>query len=83
MQVSSVSNEDGRACAQLITFLKNARWELTGADVDELVKAKRWLQELAGLMANNLKAAQQPITAPDAPMKIKAMGPIGTRKKKK
>lgn len=91
MDISQVSNEDGRACAQLLTFLKSARWELTGSDVDELVKAKRWLGELAGKMAANLKGVPVPTPPPEASvpaMKIKAMGPIAgsapmkSRKKK-
>lgn len=85
MQVTNVSNDDGRACAHLITFLKAGRWELTGDQPDQLVIAKRWLSELATQMATDMKARQSGTATPEVSsasgsqdFKIKAMGPLPT-----
>lgn len=98
MQVTNVTNDDGRKMANLINFLKAGRWDLSGNDADALVAVKQWVQSVAMDMASKLtpvKAAsptpeEQPTSVPqEAPagFKIKAMGPIGstpakTRKKK-
>lgn len=89
MQVSQVTNDDGRACAQLIRFLNAARWDLTGGDAEELIKCKRWIQDIAGKMAGQLKGSEPaptpaaPTPATDQTMRIKAMGPLGSSPQKK
>lgn len=79
MQVSQVTNDDGIRCANLINFLKKARWDLSGNDVDELVAVKRWVSDMATKMAAELGNKPKPEATP-TPMKIKAMGPIGSSK---
>lgn len=89
LDVSKVSNDDGKACAQLMNFLKLGKWELSGSDADVLYRTKAWVMELARKMAADLKS-QPPISGP-APspasssngFKVKAMGPIGKPPRKK
>lgn len=97
MQVSNVTNDDGRMMAQLINFLSKGRWDLTGADAEALVGVKRWASAVAGSMATQLAPAKATPTATsaatpapastDSPgFKIKAMGSLNaplTRKRKK
>lgn len=76
MRVTEVTNDDGRMCAQLLNLIKSGRWDLSGSEAEALVATKRWLQQLAGLMAEQLKPSAKPIAAPaaEAPMRIKSMG---------
>lgn len=88
MKLSDVSNDDGRACAQLLAFLKAGSWQLKGSDVDELMRVRAWVAGLAQQMAAQLKASAVPTPPPvdHAPaasipsegsgFRIKAMGPI-------
>jgi hypothetical protein len=86
MQISNTTIEDGKHCAAVINALNIAKFDgLTGKDMDTLVAAKRWLHGIATQMAAQLKVASAPkqeISAPAAPMKIKAMGPMAKGKKK-
>jgi len=88
MKLTDVSLDDGRRCAHLINLLKTGRWDLTGAEIDELVRVKQWVMLLAGAMAEQLKSKDAP-PAPPAPapaassFKVKAMGPLGSAKPKK
>lgn len=88
MEFSKVSNEDGRRCANLLNFLKNGRWELTGADAEELVRVKRWVHDLALGMAQQLKGnpEKEGPAAPLAPdpgvMRVKSIKPMPKSKKK-
>lgn len=85
MKLSDVTNDDGRACAQLLAFLKAGSWQLKGSDVDELMRVRVWVGQLAQQMASQLKAptvvqAETPAASPpssDGAFKIKAMGPLG------
>lgn len=87
MQVTNVTNDDGRRMANLINFLKAGRWDLTGSDAEALVSVKQWVQALAGDMATALSRAgaapstnspkAQPVSPPPTEatgFKIKAMG---------
>lgn len=91
MQVTNVTNDDGRRMANLINFLKAGRWDLTGADAEALVAVKQWIQILAGDMAASLsKAGAAPSAAkvsdspaPAAGFKVKAMGSLDAPKGRK
>lgn len=89
MDVISVSEADGKAAAVLFQLIQAGRWDLSGKEADRLVEAKRWLGELCGLMAAQLRPASS-APAPAAPatsstgFKVKAMGPLaGSPKPKK
>lgn len=87
MQISEVRNDDGRACANLIQLLKQGRWDLSGAEAEQLVNVKKWVHGLALQMAEKLKADVQPTVAQSAPVptqgiRIKSRGTIGSKKKK-
>lgn len=94
METKQVSKEDGIRCANLIKFLTAGRWDFTGTDVEEFMRVRKWVHDLAQSMATNLRetgvvgpATPPPAVAPaSGPMKIKAMGPLGAgpgkRKKK-
>jgi len=79
MQVSQVSNQDGRMCAQLINLLNRGKWELSGPDIHAHAETVRWVQHVAGLMAADLKgksAEEKAAPAATTPMKIKKMGSL-------
>lgn len=78
MDVSKVSLEDGRACAQLIKFLNVGRWELSGSDAEVLSSTKRWVQELAMRMAEQLKAKTEAPPTAVAPQgfRVKSIGSL-------
>lgn len=93
MEVSKVTNDDGRAMAQLINFLTKGRWDLTGADAEALVGVKRWAASVAGAMAAQLSPAQKAAAAPApgaasvepaAPggFKVKQMGSLDAPRKR-
>ncbi len=79
MDISKISREDGIQCIQLLNFLKKARWDLTGADIDELIKVKQWVQQLATKMAEQLK---NPPLSTEVPIKIKTIGALKKTKRK-
>lgn len=92
MKVSQVTKDDGRACAYLLNFLKQGRWDLNGSEAEELVKVKAWVGFLANSMASELKssvtppAPEAPAPSPAAGFKVKSMGklpPSKPAKKKK
>ncbi len=80
MRVTEVSQEDGKACAQLMAFLKAGSWQLKGSDVDELMRVRKWVSDLALEMAKQLRAAPKPAeTAPassDGGFRVTKMGPL-------
>lgn len=80
MKVTEVKNEDGRACAILIKALTNGRWDMSGADAEALMSAKRWLQGVATQMADQLRSPQD---QQSTGMKIKAVGSLPVAKGKK
>lgn len=86
MQVSNVSEADGRACAQLLNFLKAGRWDLTGMDAEKLIDTKRWVAQMAQQMAEQLRAGK-PATSgtpeQNQTMRVKAIGPIANSSKSK
>lgn len=84
MKITDISNDDGKACAFVLHFLKSGKWELSGEGADQLVLAKRWVASVAQQMASQLKAPAAPVQepAPAPAMKVKAMGPIAGSKKK-
>lgn len=55
MNLDNVSVDDGKGCAGVLKYLISGRWELTGAEADELAAAKRWVHNLALQMASHLK----------------------------
>lgn len=84
MQLQNVSLEDGRNCAILIQLLSRGRWDLSGAEAQQLVNTKQWVAALAGEMAKHLtdKAPAAPKPNDSQVMKITKMGPIGGSTKK-
>lgn len=88
MKVTEVSNDDGRMMAQLINFLGKGRWDLSGADAEQLVGVKRWCAAVAGDMARDLSPEKTP-AAPESPsggFRVKAVGPLpgkATKRRKK
>lgn len=76
MEISKVSNDDGRMCAFLIEFMQKGRWELTSADADKLSVTKRWLVQLAQQMGAQLKKSAEESASPTA-------APIATSSRKK
>lgn len=88
MNVNEVSNEDGRACAQLLKFLSHGKWELSGDDAEILSKTKQWVHGLAIKMANDIKSKSNPAPVPppvseSTGFKIKGMGPLAGSNTKK
>lgn len=88
MDISKVTEEDGRMCAVLLKALGVARFDgVTGRDLEAFVATKRWVGELAKKMAENLKpgvTVQKP--PPSEGFKVKSLGPIpgsSTPQKKK
>lgn len=92
MKVSEVSNEDGKACINLIKFLLNGRWDLSGKDAEVFAQTKLWVQGIAVQMGEHMKSRPvlppTPAPSPTAPMKITGMGKLpsssnGIKQKKK
>jgi len=90
MKITNVTNDDGRACAYLIAFIKSGKWELSAEQADQLVTARRWLAGLATSMATELKGPPVPAPSADSAssgFRIKSTGPIAgsgnSRKRKK
>lgn len=81
MQVQNVSLEDGRNCAVLIQLLSRGRWDLSGAEAQQLVNVKQWVAGLAGEMAKHL-TTKPTSTPPSGGMKIKSVGSLGGSTKK-
>lgn len=82
MKVSDVSREDGEVCANLINFLNAAKWDISGKDIDALMQVKKWVHDVAVLMATDLKPKTSETPSQDS-FKLKAMGPLGSMKKAK
>lgn len=86
MQVSNVTTDDGKKCAQLINLLRTGKWELSGPDIMAHSETVRWVVQLAQSMGEQMKKnsppseVQQPVAQP---MRVKAMGSIGSSMKKK
>lgn len=93
MKVSEVSELDGKMCAQLIRAIKSAKWDnLTSDDMEQLTLTRKWLYSIAVAMGAELKPKEAPTVvahstpaapAPTEGIKIKNMGPIGGKLKKK
>jgi len=81
VDISNVSNDDGRRCANLIAFLTKGRWDLTGKDAEELVLVKRWVHDLAQTMARKLAPAAAP--ASSGGFRVKSAGPLPATKGRK
>lgn len=77
MELNKVTQDDGRACAQLLAFLKAGRWELSGKEADVLVSVKTWVASMARQMASQLTAAP----ADPAPIKVKATGSLAKKRR--
>lgn len=61
MKVKDVSNEDGLLCAKLLNVLKIARFaDISGSDVEDVMKVKAWVSSIATAMAEDLRANQNP-----------------------
>lgn len=83
MELSKITREDGIACAHLLNALKVARFDnVSGADLEAFVNAKRWVQGLAGQMALALKASAEATTV-NPVMKVKSMGSLPSSKKQR
>jgi hypothetical protein len=98
MNISDVTLDDGRKCAQLLQLLKRGRWDLSASDVQAFNETLQWVQSLAANIAPKLRSpaakSPDPVAAPVAPtstegFRVKAMGPLApstpmrkTRKKK-
>lgn len=78
MKLNEVTPLDGKMCAQLLNLLKAGRWELSGPDIAAHTATVQWVHSLAGQMAEQLKS---PPTSEG--FRVKAMGPIGSKKKSK
>lgn len=79
MKVSSVTQEDGKLCAQLLNLVKSGRWDLSGSEAEALVATKRWLQSVAVQMAEQLRTppvSEQQLQGASDVMKIKSMGSL-------
>lgn len=88
MEISKVSLEDGKKCAQLLNILKSGRWDLTGAEQLAFMETFKWVNDLAIKMAKQLESVQKEVkSAAPAPasggMKIKSIGKLPTSKQKK
>lgn len=79
MQVSEVTSQDGRMCAQLLNLLKAGKWELSGPDISAHAHTVLWVQQIAQKMAEQLQVTTK-TTAMEKPtanqMRIKKMGPL-------
>lgn len=81
MEVSKVTDDDGRMMLQVINALKAATFgSLTSKDVDALAQGIRWLSSVATQMGNSMKASI-PAKSEDPSsqsFKVKAIGPLGS-----
>lgn len=91
MNLTNVTMDDGKKCAQLLNLLHAGKWDLSGADIAAHSDTVRWLHGLANQMAEQLKLSKATPTTPavtvdslTAPttqaFRIKQMGPIGSGK---
>lgn len=86
MQLSNVSLEDGRKCAQLLNILKSGRWDLDGKNIEVYTDTLKWVQSLAIDMAGHLKqipTTPVPISSTSPTMRIKSAGSLDGSKSKK
>lgn len=74
MRITEVSNDDGKACGNLIKFLTKGRWELSADEAEILSATKKWLHSVAMQMAENLGNKQ--VAPPATSMRIKSAGPL-------
>lgn len=87
MDLSNVTLDDGRRLAALVQLLKAGRWDLSGAEAEELVRVKLWVQELATKMVPALKSPPTPAPSQEAApagggFKVKSMGQLPTKARK-
>lgn len=91
MQVSQVTENDGRMCVQLINLLKHGKWDLSGGDITAHAHTVAWVHRLAQELAIQLKQSTSS-TTPPAPlgvpnaiqgMRVKSQGKLKPTKKKK
>lgn len=83
MQVTSVTEDDGKRCFHLIQFLKRVQG-LSGEEVEEFMRVRKWVHDLAMGMAGQLKQTQSGVGTPPPPadgFRVKSMGQLPVAKK--
>lgn len=81
MEISKVTQDDGKYCLQLLNLLKMGRWELSGPDIAAHAATIQWFRGIASKMADSVKGQTTLPAGPsgDKPveaMKIKSMGKL-------